>query len=401
MSTDLDQMLDRIGRAVSLESDDAGVRVFELLEPAGGVGTKIFPPTYPFGDDKYAFEQRYDSEGNQRNAVLIDSFQSQANRCETALGDAVDDGRVQVPFLQLVGEVPMLDGSDPVPIRITSLDAPHRGPDAYFRDSEDDNGVEFDKTVAGSRLRKADLRNARAFFEFVPTDLIFGFWDSQRGGRGVKLARAYTSEVIGWDPQVGRRGAGRLDPMNITAIPIAFPDKHPEDFVVLGDGAVPKGMKEKKPSEAGHGNAITSDGANPGVSVTGIQRSAFVSAAGLARLRFPDGSNHDSKADVAARSVLFALALAGDRLAFNRPAIFLRSGCELLSVDSRLSWVGRGGVDEAFTLSTPDALALVALASDRAAAEGIGWAAEPVTLRPKQNLLDLLSHTFAAPPSED
>lgn len=400
MSTDPSEVLDRIGRAVSLTSDDAGVRITASYEPVGGHATKVFPPTYSFGDSRYALEQRYDAEGVERQAVLLDSFQAQANRCEVALLDAADDGRIHMPFLELSGEVPMVDGSPSVPFRITSLEAPHRGPDAYFRDSEDDGGDEFDATDVGQQLRKADVRNARAFFRFVPADLVFGFWDSQRGGRGVKLARAYTSEIIGWDPKMGRRGAGRIDPMNIQRARIAYPDKHPEQFVALGDGAVPKGMKEHKPSEAGHGN-IPPDEANPGVSVTGIERSAFVSAASLARLRFPDEGRPSPDADRAARSALFALALTADRLAFDRSAVFLRSGCELLTTSTRLSWIGRGGTDDEFDLSAPDAIALLDAATSRAADAGIEWSSEPVRLRPKTNLLDLLSQTLAAPPAED
>lgn len=400
MPTDLGQLLHRITRAVSTASDDAGVRITATYEPVGGPGSKVFPPTYPFGDAKYALEHRYDDSGELREVVLIDSFQAQANRCELALLDAVDDGLLAVPYLQLVGEVPMLDASPPIPIRITSLEAPHRGPDAYFRDSEDDAGTEFDKTDVGAALRRADVRDARAFFRHVPTDLIYGFWDSQRGGRGVKLARAYTSEVFAWDPKIGRRGAGRIDPMNIEKARIAYPDKKPGEFVVLGDGPVPKGMKEKKPSEAGHGN-IPPNEANPGVAVRGVERSAFVSAAALARLRFPDNGTEHPGASAAARAALFALALAGDRLAFDRPATLLRSGCELVLTSSTLAWVGRGGARDAFDLSAPQSLELVGLAVDQAAQAGITWASEPVALRPKQNLLDLLAQTFAAPPEKD
>ena len=403
MSNDHTELLERIEQAVSIASDDAGVRITATYQPSGGPGTKVFPPTYAFGDDRYAMENRYDPSGTLRKTVLIDSFQSQANRCELAILDAVDEGLLAVPYLSLIGEVPMQDGGGTIPIRITSLEAPHRGPDAYFRDSEDESGVEFDKTPIGSELRAADVRNARAFFQYVPSDLIYGFWDSQRGGRGVKLARAYTSEMFAWDPEEGRRGAGRLDPMNIpSSVRIAFPEKSPGEFVVLGDSAVPKGMKQKKPSEAGHGNALSKDGANPGVSVTGVQRSAFVSAAAFARLQFPPatGGSHTA-ANVAARSVLFALALAGDRLAFDRPAVLLRSGCELVPETSSLSWVTSGGGEEPFELSKSSALELVRLASQRAAAAGIGWASEPTILRPKKNLLALIAEAFAAPPAED
>lgn len=395
-----DELLDRITAAATGRSDDAGIRIIATYEPAAGEGALVFPPTYPFSETKYAISSRH-IDGGPREVVLLDSFQSQANRVEQELKDAIDDGLVRLPYIETSGLV----GEHRV--RVTNLDAPHRGPDAYFRDSEDEEGVPFDDTEVGRALRTADVRNARAYYRYVPSDLVFGFWDSQRGGRGVKLARAYVSEVIGLDPQVGQRGAVRFDPNNITKVPIAFPPKRPDEFITLevgDDGSTqkpPKGYKEAVPSAAGHGNVPASD-ANPGVSVTEIRRLAFVSLTALGRLRFPDEHGASSpEVDAAGRAVLACLALLGDELAFARPSVFLRSGCDLANLTTEARWVGRGGVGEPLELDRERALALFERAVERAAALGLTWSDQPVQLRPKQNLAALLEAAFATAPSED
>lgn len=403
--TDTDQLLDRITAACSGRSDDAGIRITASYEPAGGPGSLVFPPTYPplngqRDENKYALSSRH-VDGDLRSTVLIDSFQSQANRVEQELKDAIDDGILQLPYIETSGRV----GDHRV--RVTNLDAPHRGPDAYFRDSEDENGVAFDDTEVGRALRVADVRDARAFFQYVPTDLVFGFWDSQRGGRGVKLARGYVSEVIGLDPQVGKRGAVRFDPNNITRVPIAFPPKRPDEFVVLevaDDGKTekaPKGFDTAVPSEAGHGNVPAKD-PNPGVSVTAINRTAFISLTALSRLRFPDADGTISpEGDAAARAVLACLALVGDQMAFDRPSVFLRSGCDLVTLSTEMRWVGRGGARDVIELASGDAISLLELAVERAAKLGLSWSTEPVRLRPKRNLASLLEAAFSTMAAED
>ena len=70
--------------------DTVAIRGIATLEPAGGPGDKVFPPTHAIDDRnknpgaKYAFETRRIS-GQDVMCVLIDSVQSQANRMEEAL----------------------------------------------------------------------------------------------------------------------------------------------------------------------------------------------------------------------------------------------------------------------------------------------------------------------------
>jgi CRISPR-associated protein Csb1 len=70
--------------------DAVAIRGTATLEPAGGPGDKVFPPSHSIDQNerrpgaKYAFEQRR-IEGRDVSCVLLDSVQSQANRMEEAL----------------------------------------------------------------------------------------------------------------------------------------------------------------------------------------------------------------------------------------------------------------------------------------------------------------------------
>jgi hypothetical protein len=70
------------------------------LQPAGGAGDKVFPPTY--GGAVYAVE-RSPIPGREHpiDCVLIDSVQSQANRMEEALQEAVNEGRLNIPVTEV------------------------------------------------------------------------------------------------------------------------------------------------------------------------------------------------------------------------------------------------------------------------------------------------------------
>jgi CRISPR-associated protein Csb1 len=96
------------------------LRCRRRLQPAGGPGDKVFPPTYEGG--QYAKEERV-IDGRRVPCVLLDSVQSQANRVELALLDACRAGRIGVPLVEVdfareglkeVGTITSLE----VPLRI-------------------------------------------------------------------------------------------------------------------------------------------------------------------------------------------------------------------------------------------------------------------------------------------
>jgi CRISPR-associated protein Csb1 len=140
----------------------AAIRRRRRLQPAGGPGDKLFPPTYP-GEEKnspprHVFERRR-VDGRDVACVLIDSVQSQANRLEEALLEAAKEGTIRLP--RVVVDFPGA-GLNSVP-EISSLEAPHRIFDAILRDSNLD-GKDFRTSPVGEklveiRLRYGDSRN--------------------------------------------------------------------------------------------------------------------------------------------------------------------------------------------------------------------------------------------------
>src|SRR4051794_19637183 len=142
----------------------AAFRCITEYQPAGGPGDKVFPPTYEGG--RYATEDRR-IDGELVPCVLLDSVQSQANRMEAALLDAWERRRLPLPVIAVD-----FAGIDlPKPLRITSLEAPHRIADAILRDSLLD-GKAFRKSLIGQRLDHVSTRQATALFELCPTALV-------------------------------------------------------------------------------------------------------------------------------------------------------------------------------------------------------------------------------------
>jgi CRISPR-associated protein Csb1 len=386
----VERTYERLLAAASLRSADGAVRVAAEYEPLAGTGTPVFPPTVQLAATDtagYLREERW--IGDERTTVvLLDQRQSQANRCETALLAASERGEVFVPHLALVTE------AEGTAVRVTSLEAPHRSRDAYFRDSVDDRGRAFDETEPGAALRSAGTTDMGAYLRWVPSDLVYGVWDSHRKRRiQVKVPRSYTSEMVGVDPLNSVRGAGRVDPLNLTGETVRLTDDG--GWASLDGEKAPKGAKTAKTSALGHGMIPASEGIG-GVTVRSVQRSATVSMAQLAALRFGAVSEEFA---AAGRALLAALALLGDRLAFAAPAIRLRSGCDLVLVSERLEWVMRGldgsPVCEPLDVATPaQALELFGIALDRARAVGLEWPAEPFVVHPNDELQKAIAKSF-------
>lgn len=382
---DVEQLYDRLAAAASLEGADAAIRFRATYEPAAGPGSKVSPPTYPVEDRStpYLFEDRRVPDGVRR-AVLLDSRQAQANRCEEALARAIEQDRVWIPHLVLGVET---HGRR---VTITSLTAPHRSRDAYFRDAEDPEGRPFDETEAGRALAACTPEDATALYRYAPTDLVYGVWDSHRGLRlAARFPRVYTSEVVGWEPEEGLRAAGRFDLIT----------SGQQRATVEGRDWRPDPKGKKKLSELGLG-AIPPTTRNQrgqpmpgGVTVAGVERLAVLSFPALARVRLGDGP----AAARAGRAVLAALAILGDRLAFGGAGLFLRSGCDLVKVSEDVAWVGPGGAQERLDPVDQDlAVDLFRLAVSRAEGAGLAWQPEPIVLRPRENLQGAIDDAFFA-----
>lgn len=387
-----------------------GIRARTTLEPLGGSGDKVQPPTYGVNDradTKYALETRTIG-GETTTTVVLDSVASQANRLELALLEAVRDGDTEVPLVSVdFSDVDGLEDLD----RISSLEASHRVFDAILRDSLLGERL-FRLSEVGVAITEASVKNAGGLFRYSPTTLLFGGWDSTgpKGGRGAKYERALTSEVIGTGAQVGVRTSSRIDPLGIEV-------KAGQIYRADGKGVAPnwtfdpaeavtdkKKPAEARPSELNHGNVTPSiDTRAGGVTVEDITAITVLSFIQLRRLRFPvDASGTKLEGDarkaaeVAARTAIAALGLAAATLAFEE-GFDLRSRCVLVpTAEIRFELLRRGGTSTEFTLDRDGALALLAEAREAAVAAGLAWEADEVLLQPTDRLVDLIKRSRAA-----
>lgn len=386
-----------ITRLDQMVAGDAALRRRQRLQPVGGQGDKIFPPTYP-GEGRNAPPQHvYEVRRIGDDilwCVLVDSVQSQANRLEECLGDAIAEG---VPIPHIVVD---LSGAGLTGLtRITSLEAPHRVYDAIFRDSTY-NGEPFMKSDVGKRLATASLGDASALIETSPAALLFGAWHStgEGGGLGAKFARCLTSEIIAVDVPVnvvvdertnemqprnlGRRTGSRIDPLGILRRVEVYKSADGNwDTTAAAAGAK---AKRVRPSEINHGNIAPT--VQPlGITCDYLEHTFVLSFAGLRRLRF------GSEARTAAgRNLLAALGLLA-LMEQDARGYALRSRCDLVC-DGRapLELVRPDGSTEEIALDRQSARALYEAAFQDARRAGFDLLAEPLALEPQEKLVEII-----------
>jgi CRISPR-associated protein Csb1 len=386
-----------IERLNHMIAEDAALRRRQILQPVGGKGDKIFPPTYPGegrnAPPRHVYERR---RVNERDSwcVLVDSVQSQANRLEESLLGAIRDG-VSIPHVMVDFSDTGLEGITAV----TSLDAPHRVYDAILRDSLL-NGEPFMNSAVGKRLTKAKPEDASALLEMSPTALLFGAWHStgEGGGVGAKFARCVVSEIVGLEVPVeevgvnqrtgeidirtaGRRTGSRIDPLGVLRRVEVF--KGDKGWATTEAGAG-KHAKKVRPSEINHGNIAPS--VQPlGVTCDRIEHTVVLSFPALRRLRFGG-----PKRDVPARSLLAALGLLALTEQDAR-GYALRSRCDLVC-DGRtpLEVVHSDGATEPIPMDRTAVRHLYDEAFQAAKSAGFALAAEPLRLRPQDKLVEIV-----------
>ena len=408
----------------------AGFRCITRLEPLGGPGDKLFPPTFgdtvalpvPVGENreerrrtKYAVEWRR-VEGVSRLCVVLDSVASQANRMELALLDACERGEISIPFVRVdfTGQThddPALDlstlGGDGF---IASLEAPHRLADALLRDSLLD-GRPFRLSEPGRRFTEASPANATALLDLCPASLLFGVWDSTgpKGGLGSKFQRAIVSEIVGVGAELGTKTASRIDPAGIEKTEIYEARDHEEVWTTdreQAKGGPNKpvlfkrgGQKAGTPAVINHGNVKPStDPEAGGITIDYAEQVTVVSLPALRRLRFckaGDGRRLEGEerrtAEVAARTALAALGLAA--IAYQRANGYdLRSRCALRPLGPLALELlsGDGGEPEAFDLDCDGARNLLRQAAAAVEAAGLPWRTVPLDLTPAPKLVNLI-----------
>lgn len=401
-----------LSKLEGMVTEDAALRRRQKLQPAGGKGDKVFPPTYP-GEGRnpqprHVYEQRR-LNGADVWCVLVDSVQSQANRLEECLLATIADG-IPIPYVE-VDFTGKLEGIG----KITSLDAPHRVYDAILRDSLCD-GRPFMESDVGQRLARAKAADASAVLETSPTALLFGAWHStgQGGGVGAKFSRCLTSEIVGIgvpveevvvnqrtgevEPQTfGRRTGSRIDPLGIlNRVKIYQAKANPNDWTAKEDEALTKGAnkepvlfpaKKGKPGRASlinHGN-VTPTVVPLGVTCDHLEHSFVLSLAALRRLRFGGAER-----DMAGRNLLAALGLVALTEQDVR-GYALRSRCDLIC-DGRapIERVRSDGSTETIAIDRTQARALYCAAYEAARSVGLRLSNKPLVLEPQDKLVEIV-----------
>lgn len=242
----------------------------------------------------------------------------------------------------------------------------------------------------GRVLNTISQQNASALYRLCPTALLFGMWDSTgpKGGLGAKFERAMVSEVVGIGASIDQahksRGV-RRDPLEIRAAVkvVKAADKSWSLASANAKGA-------EAPSSVNH-SSVPFDSDNSGTTIEYAEQLTTLSLIVLRRLRFPIGDVVTHEADAAARTALAALALCAATLAFES-GMGLRSRC-LLWPDNEMKWellANPGTKAEEYTISSDDAIDLLAEAVKVADNIGLSWEKTPVTLVPQAKLVDLV-----------
>lgn len=369
----------------AVTGDGAAFRLRTRLQPAGGPGDKVFPPTYAEGQDGKKHDTRYATEvrvidGQRKPSVLLDSVASQANRMEMALLEGRRRGEIRLPLVAVDFEASFPDLG-----RISALEAPHRVYDAILRDATLD-GTAFRGSEIGRRLTDASPADARAMFEHCPTALIFGAWDSTGplGGMGHKFQRAMVSEIVGIGFEPGSKVGSRLDPLQVAAsVRIDIPKDDSDNWSVDTQG-----KSKQRPSEVNHSNiAPTRDAEAGGVTFEYALHTAVLSLPALRRIRF---GAWDADKSNAARTVLAALGLLALVLQ-RREGYDFRSRCALVpETPSQLEYVRADGTTQLLAISIDDARAAYEKALAQAKKAGVTWIEEDVVLQPMPKLVQLI-----------
>lgn len=381
-------------------ANDAALRRRQTLQPVGGKGDKLFPPTYPEerrGEGpRHVFERRR-VNGHTIWCGLVDSVQSQANRLEESLLAAVREGAIELPYVTVDFRNAGLAGFT----EITSLDAPHRVYDAILRDSLLDDQP-FMKSPLGLRLAQSKPSDATALLQASPTALLFGAWHStgEGGGFGAKFPRCLVSEIIAVDVPVedgatdsrgevairtsGRRTGSRIDPLGVLRKVQVFKGQDGWDTTKERAG---KNAKQVRPSEINHGNIAPTVEAL-GVTCDYAEHTAVLSFAGLRRLFFGGGQR-----DAAGRAVLAALGITALTEQDAR-GYALRSRCDLVC-DGREAFelVHADGKTEPLDVDRHMARKLYAEALQTAREAGFDLRVEPTRLTPQDKLVHIVKES--------
>jgi CRISPR-associated protein Csb1 len=359
------------------------------LAPAGGPMASVAPARFVTqganSHATYAYEHRF-VDGAAARVVLLDSKQSQLNRAEAGLAQAILDGVDPLTRVPHVAVTYVRDGERET---FTDLTLPHRAYDGHVRAGSVDGKPATDHP-AYRAARNATPANARALLDFSPITLVYGGWDATRRTRQGRWRSALVGEIVGvladqsLDPRsASLRGGARVDPVAMQVqlgkdAMIAIADAQRGELSSKLYEKIVKAAKTADEKSAGPTSASTLGlgGIPPtleqlaGVACTRILRTHVLSLATLRQIRFGAGPGGDATC----RVLLAALALDG--LARANAELYLRANCDLVEAGPTRVTIDRraGAFEELEPLDIASADALLAEAIDAAGRDaGVAW----------------------------
>lgn len=343
----------------------AVIKITETLEPAGGTGFPVFPPSY--AGENNGDPPRYDlngiewgqydqtlSNGSKRTTPYIksarhctmDSPQSHGNLTEIAF---IKDDRLRALVPKVTASYPRdkkIVGNSGIE-EVDVLTLPHRIADFRVRASRDPKR-------ADDAIKAFAKGNALPLLQLMPTSVIFGFWDSRAEGYQHKHSRILLSRIDAFNVVPCEKYSLYSGPYSKDecAAVVVRNDELTDEFS--------KGSKmnenakawDKAMSERGFVN-VPGSGLG-GVLVERIERLALISLTDIASIfcfaeadkegetqnegETPKESQKptpDSELTNAARRYLLALALLAENYPRSTGSYRLRSGCELVVAKKR------------------------------------------------------------------
>lgn len=369
----------------SITGSFSALRIVRKLNPAGGKGTKVYPPSYSEG--KYAFEDRI-IDDRLVSTVILDSVQSQANRMEEALLRAYRKGDLLFPLI----EMRLPDGVTGNG-RITTLEVPHRIADAIFRESELE-GVDFRLSKVGKAFANSNIGNATGLLNYCPQALIFGIWDStgSKGGLGNKFSRAIVSEIVGINAKQGVQTSSRLDPLVHYGHKIIRTDK--------GEWKLSNGEKEEKSESKAKISEINLGNVTPtlerekfgGVTIDHAIQTIVLSLPSLRRLHFPFNGEETEKNNNYSRTLLVSMSLAAIMYMMDE-GYDLRSRCLLVPAgDVVLEIIANNGSITQYSISKDISRKIFNEGVLKIKEIGIPWPEEPIVVYPNARLRSVIEN---------
>lgn len=378
----------------------------EVLEPTKGPNSVICPPTYSGGEQRkphfavsegpvprpdatgwYREAERAPESGEVRMAsrVVVNALAACADRAETAIYRYQHELGLTLPAFVVCGH-PTEAAIDAaisrskqkakvtadlreqirraLDIDVSTWELAHRTADSWLQFAVDPvSGRQIWATTDGA-IKKVLLAIGHEAGENVyahaPNAAVYGAWLSSGTARRQAIPRAYSCEITGYGAKESVRAATKLDRMGGAPKSVTLSS---------GRDGIAQAAKGDPPAKLGFGQ-IPSDPAPRGFTCEVILSQASISLRALDRFRYaapddsetrdaseiPDGAATDrehlaTQRRQAATRVYTLLAMAGHLLA-QRDG-FLRSECDLVTVEQRWGW-RRHGVRQPIPLPIPN-----------------------------------------------